>query len=29
MCDIEGEQDLIAKERSRGNLYHEDIDMGF
>jgi hypothetical protein len=29
MCDIEGEQDLIDKERSRCNLHHEDIDMGF
>lgn len=29
MCDIEGEQDLIDKERSRGNLDHEGIDMEF
>lgn len=29
MCDIEGKQDLIDKERSRCNLHHEDIDMDF
>lgn len=29
MCDIEGKQDSIDKERSRCNLHHEDIDMGF